>query len=134
VGLEFIDRLLRTTAVVVLIFLPFGLFYLGVYPSIAVFSGCVWGMLNLLLITRLIRLTIRPDGPSDIKSITIVAGLFLLLFAAGYGLLKVDRFAPWLLLTGFTSLFAIMFLKAVGRWITKADDRALPDRKPEQAA
>jgi len=132
VGLELIDRLLRTTAVVLLIFLPFGLYYLGVYPSIAVMSGCVWGMLNLLLITRLIRLTIRPDGPTDVKSIAIVAILFLLLFAAGYGLLKVDRFAPWLLLIGFTSLFVIMFLKAVGRWMTKADDRAPALRKPER--
>ncbi len=133
-GLEFIGRLLRTTAVVLLVFVPFGLYYLGVYPSVAVLSGCVWGMLNLLLLTRLIRLTIRPDGPTEVKSIAMVAILFLLLFVAGYGLLKVDQFAPWLLLIGFTSLFAIMFLKAVGRWMTKADDGTLAHRKPERAS
>ena len=59
-GLEFIDRTLKTSGVVLLIFLPFGLFYYGVFPSLAIFSGGVWGMLNLIFISALVGETLQP--------------------------------------------------------------------------
>ena len=44
-GLEFIDRTLKTSGVVLLVFFPFGLFYLGVFPALAAFSGGIGLML-----------------------------------------------------------------------------------------
>ena len=133
-GLEFIDRLLRTSALVLLIFVPFGLYYFGFYPTIAVLSGCVWGMLNLMLLTRLIKQTLRADGDIHVPSVVVTIVIFILLFVAGFGLLSVSLFEPWLLLVGFTGIFAIMLLKALGRWMTKADDQTTMDQKLESVA
>ncbi|MGH8015570.1 MAG: hypothetical protein ACREBV_05220, partial [Candidatus Zixiibacteriota bacterium] len=59
----FISRTLKTTCVVLLIFFPFGIYYLGFYSSLAILSGGIWGMLNLILITLLVKNTLHPDGP-----------------------------------------------------------------------
>ncbi|MBU0982506.1 MAG: hypothetical protein KKA42_01450 [candidate division Zixibacteria bacterium] len=123
-GLDFIDRSLRTTGIVLLIFLPFGLYYFGVYPTIAVLSGTVWAMFNIMLLSKLIRSVIRPEGVENIGPVLVVLVLFVLLFAAGYFLLTIPQFDPMCLLIGFTGLFAIMFLKAVGRWLTNADEQS----------
>jgi len=113
-GLEFIDRLLKTSAILLLIFVPFGLYYMGVYPALAVFSGAVWGMLNLVFLARLARAVFRPEGANVPKA--ILAGLFKfpLLYAAGYFLLKIPQFDPIHLTIGFSSLLAIIVLKVVG--------------------
>lgn len=105
-----------------LIFLPFGLYYFGLYPTIAVLSGGVWGLINILLLARLIRATIRPEGVESLRPVLIVLAGFVLLFVAGYYLLTVPVFEPWHLLIGFTGLFGIMFLKALGRVLTKSDE------------
>ena len=60
--LSFIHRTLKTTGVVLLIGALFGLYYFGVWPSLAFLSGGIWGMVNLMFITGLIRATIRPGG------------------------------------------------------------------------
>ena len=121
-GPDFLDRSLKTFSLVLLIFLPFGMYYFGLYPTIAVLSGAVWGRINILLLSRLIRATIRPDGVDSIRPVLIVLAGFILLFVAGYYLLQVPVFEPWHLLIGFTGLFGIMFLKALGRVLTKSDE------------
>ncbi|MEE8578108.1 MAG: hypothetical protein V3T31_12715 [candidate division Zixibacteria bacterium] len=118
---DFIERTLKTFTLVLLIFVPFGLYYIGFYPTLAILSGAVWGIINLLLLSRLIRSTLKPDGIESIRPILPLFVLFPLLFVAGYYLLTFELFEPWHLLAGFTSLFAVMFLKALGRVITKAD-------------
>jgi hypothetical protein len=122
-GLDFVDRSLRSFGIVLLVFLPFGFYYLGAFNALAVLSGGVWGIVNLILISKLIRLVIRPGGAANAKGVAFVLVLFAGLFVAGYFLLSVEQFEPWLLLIGFTGLFLIMFLKALGRWITGADDQ-----------
>ena len=127
-GLEFIDRTLKTTGLVLFAFLPFGLYYLGVFPTLAVFTGGVWGILNLVFICALVRATIRPGGVRKQKAIGVALFKFPLLYLAGYFLLKVPQFEPLLLLIGFSSLFGIMVLKALGRLVTHADDQ--PESAP----
>ncbi len=131
-GLDFIDRSLKTSGIVLLIFLPFGTYYLGIYPTLAVFSGGVWGILNLIFISALVRSTIRPEGVFLSKALGLALFKFPLLYAAGYFLLKVHYFEPMFLLIGFTSLFVIVFLKALGRVVTHLDDTPSTD-KPHQS-
>ncbi len=121
-GLEFIDRSLRTSGVVLLIFLPFGIYYLGVYPALAVFSGGIWGMLNLIFISALVRATIRPGGADRGKALAVGLFKFPLLYLAGYFLLKIPQMEPLLLLIGFSSLFVVIVLKALGKLLTQAHD------------
>ena len=121
-GLDFLHRTLKTFSVVLLIFLPFGLVYFGVWPTLAILSGGVWGIVNLMLLIRLVRLVIRPGGVERPKAAVAVLVMMALLFVAGYFLLTVPQFAAWQLLIGFTGLFLILFLKALGRVLVKADE------------
>lgn len=117
----FVTRSLRTYAVVLLIFLPFGIYYLGFYRALAVLSGGVWGMVNLILLTAFITSAIRPDGIQTERAIVYGLLKFPLLYAAAYGLLKVPMFEPLWLVAGFTGILAIMALKAIGRVLLGLD-------------
>ncbi|MCX6834266.1 MAG: hypothetical protein NTW07_03895 [candidate division Zixibacteria bacterium] len=121
-GLEFIDRTLRTTGIVLLIFLPFGVYYLGVWPALAVFSGGVWGMVNLIFISALVRAAIRPERVDKRKVLGIAIFKFPLLYLSGYALARVPQFDPLFLLYGFSSLMLIIILKAIGGSIWRVSD------------
>lgn len=131
-GLDFIDRSLKTSGIVLLIFLPFGVYYMGIYPSLAVFSGGVWGILNLIFISALVRSTIRAEGVNQSRALGLALFKFPLLYVAGYFLLKVPQFDPMFLLIGFSSLFVIVLLKALGRVVTHMDDSPTTE-KPHQS-
>ena len=128
-GLEFIDRSLRTTGVVLLIFLPFGVYYLGVFPALALFTGGVWGMLNLIFISALVRATIHPGRINKRKVWGMALFKFPFLYCSGYCLLRVSQFEPLVLMIGFSSLLAIIVLRAVSRALTQVHDE--PDRNSE---
>jgi hypothetical protein len=79
-------------------------------------------MVNLLLITSLVKLTIRPEG-ADVTA-ALITGLvkFPLLYVAGYFLLKIEQFEPLHLLYGFSSILIIIVLKAIGRVMLGLDN------------
>jgi hypothetical protein len=122
-GLEFIGRTLRTFGLVMLIFLPFGFFYLGAYPTLAVLSGGIWSMINMMFLTELIKSTVRPGGVQMERAIVIGVIKFPLLYGTAYALLKVSQFKPTLLLAGFSGIFLIMLLKAMGRVLLGMDNQ-----------
>ncbi len=120
-GLEFIGRTIRTFALLLLIFFPFGLYYLGLYPAMAVLSGGIWGMLNLMFITALVQSAFRPEGADLFKTIGWSLLKFPILYAAGYAMLKVPQFNPYLLLIGFGGTFVVIVLKILGRLLLGLD-------------
>jgi len=119
---DFISRTLRTTSILLLIFVPFGLYYIGVYPTIAILSGAIWSFLNLMFLTALVKAAIRPQGADGASSAAWAFVKFPLLYAAGYFLLKVPVFDPVDLLIGFSSLMAVMLLKVLGRALLGLDN------------
>jgi hypothetical protein len=121
VGLEFIYRTLRTTGLVILILSPFLMYYFGLLPTLAVFSGGVWGILNLWFIMHLVRVTIKPGGVDKSKMVGLMLYKFPVLYISGYFLLKVHQFSPALLLIGAGAVLAVMVLKAVGRLMLGLD-------------
>ena len=121
-GPEFISRTLRSAAIVLLIFAPFGLYYMGVWPTLAVISGGVWGILNLFFIMRLIRVTIRPEGVMPLPALGLALFKFPLMFVAGYFMLKVERFDPIYLVAGFTGILAILILRVLGRSLVESNN------------
>ena len=125
-GLEFIDRTLKTSGVVLLVFLPFGLFYLGVFPALAAFSGGVWGMLNLIFISALVREAIQTGTVNKGRVLGLAVIKFPLLYGSLYALLKVASFDPLHILAGFSSILAIIVLKVVGRSLMQVSDQ--PER------
>lgn len=128
-GLAFIDRSLRTFGVVLLIFVPFGLYYMGVYPTLAVFSGGIWSLVNLIFLSALIRSTVKPGGTDKRRAIGLSLFKFPLLYGSGYFLLTIKQFEPLYLLIGFVGLFAVIVLKAFGRFLVGVNDQ--PDNGTE---
>ncbi len=88
-GFELIDRTLRTTAIVLSVFFPFGVYYLGLYPSLAVLSGGVWGIFNFIFITFLVKVMLASEGTNLARAAIIAFIKFPLLYLTGYFLLKV---------------------------------------------
>ena len=133
-GLEFIDRSLKTTGVVLLVFLPFGLYYLGVWPGLAVFSGGVWGMINLVFTAALVRSTLRPEGVDKSKALGIAIFKFPLLYLSGYFLLRVTQFEPLYLLFGFSTILLVIILKGVGIAMMRANDNSVENNQAGSVA
>ncbi|MFC1475148.1 hypothetical protein ACFLQG_00735 [Candidatus Zixiibacteriota bacterium] len=118
---DFIIRTLKTSGIVLLISFVFGFYYFGFYPTLAFFSGGIWGMINLILIMRLVKAALRPEG-ADLATV-ILTGLvkFPLLYASGYFLLNVEQFDVKFIVYGFTLVMIIMVLKAIGRLMLGMD-------------
>jgi hypothetical protein len=114
-GLDFIARTLKTAAAVLLIFIPFGIYYFKFWPSLAIFSGGIWSILNLMFIRALVVATIRPGGVDKIRALGLGLVKFPLLYVSGYFLLRVEQFEALHLLIGFSVPLAIIVLKALGR-------------------
>lgn len=120
---EYISRTIRTFGAVLLVFFPFGLYYLGFYPALALLSGGVWGIVNLLLLSSLIKAVIRPGGVLMERAIVLGIIKFPLLYLSAYALLKIEQFEVKWLLGGFSGLFAVMLLKSLGRILLGLDNR-----------
>jgi len=119
--ISFIDRTLKTTGVLALIVLAFGWLHYPFYHILAVFSGMIWGIINLYFLALLVRAAIRPDGADKMAALGLMFIKFPMLYVAGYFLLKVPQFELAYLVIGFSSLFAVMLLKVLGRVILGLD-------------
>ena len=120
--LDFIERTLKTTGIVLLIGFLFGIYYFGFYTALAFLSGGIWNIINIMFITHLVRATIRPEGADLLKAAGLAVVKFPLLYLAGYFLLKITYFDPLELLAGFSLLFVVLILKVVGRAILGLDE------------
>jgi hypothetical protein len=120
----FIARTLKTMCLVLIVFFPFGIYYLGFFKSLAILSGGIWGILNLIFISMLVRFTLHPGGPDAGRAIAVALIKFPLLYLGGYFLLKVPQFEPLLLMIGFSGLLGVIILKLLGRLFTGMDSQA----------
>ena len=117
----FIERTLRTSGLLSLVILIFGSFYYGFMPSLSVFTGLIWGIVNLYFLSLLIRSTIRPDNVDKVGALVILFIKIPLLYLTGYFMVTSTLFDPILLLIGFSVLLLVMVLKAIGRIIMNLD-------------
>ncbi len=117
----FILRTLRTTGIVALLVLIFGSFYYGFQPALSVFTGIIWGMINLYFLALLIRSALRPEGADKATALIMMFIKFPLLYLSGYFLIVSGYFNVILLLAGFTVNLLVIVLKAAGRSILKLD-------------
>ncbi|MEP0827339.1 MAG: hypothetical protein AB1690_04345 [Candidatus Zixiibacteriota bacterium] len=126
---NFVSRTLRTTGLVALLSLAFGSFYYGFKPSLSVFTGIVWGMINLYFLSLLVRSSLRPEGADKASALIFLLLKFPLLYLSGYFLMTNDYFDPLLLVIGFTVSLLIIVLKAAGRALLKLDYFEENDKK-----
>lgn len=122
-GIEFIYRIIRTSLIVSAL----SFFFVGAYYSfpfgLGLFLGTVWGCLNLFFITQLVTEAFSLKKPNKSKLILILLVKFPLLYFIGYILLWLKYFPVESLLVGFTLIFAVTFLKAVGQLILSGISR-----------
>ena len=133
-GLEFLDRTLKTSGVLLLIFLPFGLFYVGAYLTLAIFSGGVWGMLNLMFISALVRSTIKPGQVDRGRAFGLALFKFPLLYASLYALMKIPHFDPLYLGVGLSTVLIVIVLKVAGRVLIAAPDTPQHESNAQRTA
>lgn len=131
--ISFIGRVLKTTGVLALLVLIFGWMYYSIFDVLAVFSGMIWGMVNLYFLALLVRATIRPEGPDKMTALGLLLIKFPLLYVAGYFLISVRQFDLKLLLIGFSSLFAVIILKVLGRVILGLDNKNSDSKQRQEA-
>lgn len=121
-GVEFIYRVIKTSLVLAVLGFLFVTVYYNFRFGGGILTGAVWGCLNLLFLTNLITEVFSPGKEIKKGKIILIAVVkFPLLYAAGYVLLWIKYFPAESLLIGFTLLFVVMFLKAMGRWILSLD-------------
>ena len=121
-NLDFIDRTLKTTGLVLLISLVFGMYYFGLWDSLAFFSGGIWGMINLILLKRFVREAFRPDKIDTVTVVMLALIKFPLLYISGYFLIQIEMFDIKVLLYGFSAVLVVLVLKAFGRLFLGLDN------------
>jgi hypothetical protein len=120
-GLEFITRIIKTTAVLALIVA----LYLTMYYSGRVASGFLigvaWSLTNLYFIKGMVTELITPNETR--KDVAVVLGFvkFPILYVGGYLIIASGYFPIYSLLAGFSLIFPIALLKVLGRVILRMD-------------
>ena len=127
--INFIERTLRTAGLLALIILIFGTFYYGFLPTLSVFTGLIWGIVNLYFLAILIRSTIRPDDVDKVGALVVLFIKIPLLYLTGYFMITSTLFDPILLLIGFSVLLLVIVLKAIGRTILNLDQISGKERQ-----
>jgi len=117
-GVEFIQRVIKTSLVVAALAFLFVTVYYDFKFGAGILAGTIWGCLNLNLLTHLITQIFSPRERIRKGKIVLTAVVkFPLLYLLGYILLRINYFPAVSLVSGFTLIFMVMFLKALGRWI-----------------
>jgi len=113
--LEFINRVIKTTLILAVLVLIVVSFYYGLPYGLGIFAGAIWGCVNLFFLKQLVRNWLVVGPKDHLKIYTILGIKFPLLYLAGFGLLKIYYVPPLSLLLGFSLIFAVIFLKGLGR-------------------
>jgi hypothetical protein len=114
VGLEFVTRVIKTTAVVTIIVALFVATYVSPAHGGGVFLGALWNSLNLLVVVSLVKILISAEQPARRKVVSIATLKFPVLYGFGFLLLRTAFFPVASLLAGFTLVLAVIVLKALG--------------------
>lgn len=130
-GVEFIHRVIKTT----LVLAALGFLFVTVYYDFkfggGILASAVWGCLNILFLTHLITEVFSPGKEIRKGKVIMIAVVkFPLLYAAGFLLLRTGYFPLVSLVIGFSLLFVVMFLKAMGRWILSSGSKEKKNTAP----
>lgn len=126
-GLDFINRVAKTSIILALIQLPFVTIYVGWQMALAILLGCAWGAANLILIKFIIVGVLSTERKNKTNILILGAIKFPLLYGIGYILIKVDYFPIIGLVIGFTVIFVVAFLKALSIYLI--ENSIIPTQK-----
>ena len=129
-GLEFLDRVRKTSILSALIVSLITWAYGGLSPAVAFLLGCAWSLVNIHVITVLVRLVFSDPEKRKRRVALVMIIKIPALYAAAYLLLEISAIPVVGLLSGFTWPLLVVGLKAAGRFLLGLEDPAgAPDPK-----
>lgn len=128
-GLEFIDRIIRTSLVVGAIIVALGSFYFDWNYSLGIFIGLLFSCANFWLTMGVVRHSITVEDSKRKAIIIFTMVKFPVLYTIGYLILRTDIVPVSSLLVGFTLLFGIILLKVLGQLLMNSDIMRLAESK-----
>jgi hypothetical protein len=122
-GFEFLARVRKTSIILGLIVAPVLAIYFGPGFGGAWLAGIAWSLVNLHVLSELMKLIVTKQARSSTKIGIIMAAKFPLLYAAGFLLLKSGFFPVIGLLAGFLWPLFVTTMKALGRAFLRLDEQ-----------
>jgi len=118
-GLDFINRIIRTSLLLGALIFIFGSYYYDWQYSLGIFAGLLWGSANLWFIRQFVvgYITNKERKPGNLAIIAIFK--FPVLYLAGFLLLWLDIFPVFSFVIGFSLIFVVIVLKALGKLVTE---------------
>jgi hypothetical protein len=114
-GIEFINRILKSTAIFGALAAVAVTYYFGWQLGVGFLTGVCWSLANFLFLRGLIIQVITPEQTK--KNLTIIFSVlkFPVLYVAGYFLATSGWFSLYVLLAGFSFIFLVIILKVLSR-------------------
>ncbi len=120
-GLDFLQRVRKTSIAVGLVVSLAILTYRGPWPAAAFAAGCAWSLVNIHVIRLLVLVMTGDARRSKLRIAAVLLLKVPVLYGIGYVLLSMARLsAPWLL-AGFGWPLLVVVLKAAGRLLLGLD-------------
>jgi hypothetical protein len=127
VGLEFLQRVRRTSIITGLVIFAVITTYFD-FPAGAAWSlGCAWSLVNLLFIGLFVK-TLTAQN-SRMRMVLIALVKVPVLYLIGFLLINTAYFPLPLLLAGFMWPLLVITLKGLGRLLLRLDSREALDRR-----
>lgn len=120
---SFLTRIWKTTLVVGAIVFAFTALYYDTRFATGILVGCLWGVANFIALTAVLISFVKPGEVNRKRALILAAIKFPVIYSVGYLILRAEWFAPESLLAGFSLLFFVTLMKALGRAYLKLDDR-----------
>jgi len=118
-GLTFINRVIKSTLILGALIFIFGSVYFDWLYSLGIFVGSIWGCANLWFIKQFVVGYVTP-GQRDAKKLAILAVIkFPVLYIVGFLILRLAWFPVSAFVIGFSLVFAVILLKALGKLIVE---------------
>lgn len=113
---KIINKIIYTTLLLACVCLLIGTISHHVQEGMALFTGALWGSVNLFFLKLLVQ-NLLIKRSANLQLFAFMAIKWPLLYLAGYGLLKMDYFPSYYLLAGLSTLFLMIFILIVAEAI-----------------
>jgi len=113
-GLDFINRVIKTTLLLGALVFIFGSYYFDWTYSLGIFTGVLWGCANLWFIREFI-VNYLTTGDRNAGKLALLALIkFPILYGAGFLVLWLGWFPVVSFVAGFSLIFVVVVFKALG--------------------
>lgn len=121
--LQFLYKTLRLTLFLTVFLGAFLFYYYGSSFGLGFISGSFWNIVNFTILIGLIRSIFRNTKPNKAKIAVFFILKFGLLYALGFAIIKYSNFSLGGILAGFSLLFLVLFIEALGKVLYERTDK-----------